>query len=197
MSSNSAEHLAKIERTRAAYLPTRIRTLFVGEAPPDTTERFFYFENVTESDGLYLYLMHALYGTSTDKPNTAELRASKPEKLRRFQRDGYYLIDALEHLPAGKEASQRTRELRAAAPHTVNRISELLTSHGDNDTQVVLIKATVFDALHGPALERGVPLAHDWKIPFPGSGQQKRFLEALRRLRATDATPPFRNPTPP
>lgn len=42
---------------------------------------------------------------------------------------------------------------------------------------VVLVKQNVFDLLERPVRLAGLPLLHDEFIPFPGSGQQKRFRE--------------------
>jgi hypothetical protein len=45
---------------------------------------------------------------------------------------------------------------------------------------IVLIKVTVFDAAHGALANAGLPVS-SVRVPFPGSGQQRRFLEAFDR----------------
>lgn len=53
-------------------------------------------------------------------------------------------------------------------------------------TGIVLVKQNVLDLLERPLRAAGLPLFQDAMIPFPGSGQQKRFRErfpdALARL---------------
>jgi hypothetical protein len=49
---------------------------------------------------------------------------------------------------------------------------------------IILVKATVYDAAHSPMKSAGLPVV-DERIPFPGSGQQRRLEEAFSRaLRA-------------
>jgi hypothetical protein len=42
----------------------------------------------------------------------------------------------------------------------------------------VLIKATVYDAAFEPLAKAGLPVV-DEPVPFPGSGQQRRFEKAF------------------
>jgi len=44
----------------------------------------------------------------------------------------------------------------------------------------VLIKASVFDAAYYHLKAAGLPVS-DVRVPFPGSGRQRQFLEAFGR----------------
>ena len=48
--------LKQLETARNKYKPEKIKTLVVGEAPPDSIDRFFYYEDVKKAD--YLFLGH-------------------------------------------------------------------------------------------------------------------------------------------
>ena len=55
MSDQYAEHAHP-------YLPGgRLRILFVAEAPPNSADRYFYFEDVKRDDWLWIALMKGLY----------------------------------------------------------------------------------------------------------------------------------------
>jgi hypothetical protein len=87
------------EQAAARYRPQRTRVLFVAEAPPDSEDRYFYFEEVYDRDHLWLALMKALYGEEFHRP--ARERTRKAYWLRRFQEDGCQLIDAVKEPLSG------------------------------------------------------------------------------------------------
>ena len=169
-----------LEEARRAYLPGRVRLVFVAEAAPDDPERFFYNPDVRQQDWLYLYLMTALYGLPDSTKERRRLRTVKAEMLARFRDEGYYLVDALDYrLAAGTKSAARTRLIRTAAPGKVAEIAALLAERGTADARVVLIKATVFDGMAEACVAAGLPLANRANIPFPSSGRQKEFLAAM------------------
>ena len=169
-----------IAATRAQYLPKRIRTLFIAEAPPDDSWRFFYNDDVRDKDGLYLHLMRAVLGLTAP---VADLRRHKGACLGRFRDGGNFLIDAVDdRLPASSTPPERVRAIAANADAKVAEARALLDSRGEPDARLVLIKATVYEALVEPMRAAGLPVANAEAIPFPGSGQQKRFLVAMERL---------------
>jgi len=175
----------EIRVARAKYKPSQLVTLFVSEAPPDSPERFFYFDDVARKDGPYIYLFHALYGPRNYTPDSDALRLHKAANPRRFQADGFFLIDALDEVPSAELASSRKRRIRSRAPVKVAEIEALLRELGTPATRVVLIKANVFDGLSATTVAAGLPLAHGSKIPFPGPGNQRDFLDAFWSLGIT------------
>jgi hypothetical protein len=95
----------------------------------------------------------------------------KRQWLERLRDEGIYLID-LAAVPVNSHvAIERATILKANIDATVALASEL------QPEGIVLIKKNVFGLLEGPLHAAGLPLLHEFMIPFPGSGQQKRFRE--------------------
>jgi len=65
----------------------------------------------------------------------------------------------------GATASQLTKEIREIAPK-----------------QIILIKATVHEALFQRLRDAGLPVVNEKSLPFPGSGRQTEFHNEFRRL---------------
>lgn len=155
------------------YKPDRTRVLFVAEAPPNSIERYFYYEDVTEGDWLWIALMKTLYGAEWGR--TKEERPKKEKWLNRFRGDRFQLIDAVKKPIFGSPAKQ-TQLIRSAAAERISEIKEI------NPEQVVLIKRTVHDALYADLKKAGVPVVNAHPLPFPSSGRQKQFQDEFRGL---------------
>lgn len=153
---------ARARRERAARLfkPETIDLLLVAEAPPSALDRYFYFLDVREQDSLFRYVCQALL-------NRKPTRESKPDLLAELRDHGVCLIDLQEEPRDGTPLSEFVPEL-------VERCERL------DPRWIVLIKATVFDAAYAALAAAGLPVS-SVRVPFPGSGQQKRFLEAFDR----------------
>ena len=158
-----------IDKRRAAsqrYKPDKVSTLFIAEAPPCADDRYFYFENVPEQDSLWIELTKAIY-----KDEFGETKKERPRKgawLRRFCADGHYLIDAVE-----------TPEVDAQC--IKSNVRRLIKVIRDIDPEkIILIKVTVYENLYRILREQGLPVVNE-RIPFPGSGQQKKFRQAMQR----------------
>ncbi len=80
---------------------------------------------------------------------------------------GVFLIDLREDPVDGTPLS-------AHVPALVRRVQEL------RPDRVILIKTSVFDAAYLALSDARLPVV-DERIPFPGSGQQRRFREAFGR----------------
>lgn len=157
---------------RARWKPQQIRLLLIAESAPDdggdpANRRFFYDDHLTGKDGLFREVVRALYD---DPPLVSGPNAKKPW-LERLRAGGVFLID-LAAVPVNEFGASD----RAAAPSRnvaeTTRLATELRPEG-----IVLVKQNVFDLLSGPIRAAGLPLLHDEFIPFPGSGQQKRFRE--------------------
>jgi hypothetical protein len=155
--------LAERRAAASKYKPRRVKLLLVAEAPPCTPGRYFYFERVEQHDWLFRYVWEGLMG---DKPG----RETKAEHLGELRDAGVFMIELHEE----NISKPSPAELRACVPALVERCRALAPEH------VILIKSSVhdaaFDALHGA----GLPVI-DERIPFPASGQQRKFLESFRR----------------
>jgi len=174
-----------VQEMRQAYMPERIRLLLVAEAPPESTDRFFYNPVVTSHDSLFLETSKVLLSEVWDGRSAKQVRGMKADLLARLRAEGVYLVDAVdERLPQGMSDARCAAILREHSAAKVAEIVRLLDERGDESALVVLIKGTVFDALARPLRAAGVRVPQDASVPFPGSGQQARFRESLSGLLA-------------
>ncbi len=181
----------KIKFAREKYLPKEIRIIFIAEAPPENIERFFYYEDVKTGDALFINLMRVLYPELREENHgTIEnIRHNKASLLKRFQNDGYYLIDALpEPISLKLSSKERVKLIEKRKEDIADEIHALL---GDtpsktpvDDRGVVLIKATVFDALEQYLLNerQALVLNSQFKVPFPSHGHTTAFADTLHKV---------------
>ncbi|MFI5160637.1 MAG: hypothetical protein ACHQHN_05135 [Sphingobacteriales bacterium] len=163
----------KISEARLKYRPTKIKTIIVAEAPPDSIERFFYFENVKVADFLFLGIIEVLYPKLKDQYMNWNQRRSpiiKRQILNRFMSDGYFLLD-LSEIPKG------------LLKKPINScLDDLITRIPSKKINVILIKANVYDCCYKKLLNDGYSVINK-RIPFPSTGQQiifkKLFNEAI------------------
>lgn len=157
---------------RARWKPETVRLLLIAESAPDdggdlANRRFFYDDALTSKDGLFREVVRALY----DNPELISGPVAKTAWLEKLKFDGVYLID-LATAPVNHHRDlERAASLAQNVEETVTLSSEL------RPEGVVLVKKNVFDLLARPIRSAGLPLLHDEFIPFPGSGQQRRFRE--------------------
>jgi hypothetical protein len=157
---------------RARWKPERVRLLLIAESAPDdggdiANRRFFYDDKLTGKDGLFREVVRARY----DDPALQSGPNEKTPWLEQLKSDGVYLIDLAAvpvnyHSPVEREAALKQR-----IDETINLALEL------DPEGIVLVKQNVFDLLERPIRAAGLPLLHDAMIPFPGTGQQKRFRD--------------------
>lgn len=161
------ERLAAAEK----YRPRKVRLLLVAEAPPCDTERYFYFETVDRHDWLFRYVWEGLTG---EKPE----RDAKAQHLAALKQMGVYMVD----LHEANVSQPKLAQLAPEVPGLVKRCKAL------KPERVVLIKSIVHDAAFAALREAGLPVV-DARIPFPASGQQKKFLEHFREAAGELVTP--------
>lgn len=157
---------------RARWKPERVRLLLIAESAPDdggdiANRRFFYDDHLTGKDGLFREVVRALY----DNPTLASGPNAKKPWLEKLKADGVFLID-LATVPVNEFS---TSDRAAALARNISQTVSL--AGGLRPDGIVLVKLNVFDLLERPIRAAGLPLLHDAMIPFPGSGQQKRFRE--------------------
>jgi hypothetical protein len=158
------------------YLPReRVRILFIAEAPPCSTDRYFYFEKVRQYDGLWIALMKALYFTEWNKTKTKYHRERKKEWLQKFANSGYLLIDAVK-VPIEGSDRRRVTEISRCSTDLIAEI------RGINPEKIVLIKTTVHDALFTRLQTAGLPVMNEIPLPFPSSGHQTEFHALMSNL---------------
>lgn len=162
----------QLEKARKNYKPEKVKYLLIAEAPPDSLERFLYYENVSQHDYLFLGIAEALY------PELKKLfieGGRKPETkkliLQRLQDEGFYLLD-LSELPI----SILENNLSLQLPNLIEKIKSVI----NDDTRIILIKANVYDSAFN-VLNRKFKNVIDQRIAFPGQGWQPKFQIEFKR----------------
>lgn len=153
---------------RKRYQPDCIKTLLIAEGPPESLNRFFYFEDVKSDDSLFLEIMSVLYPMQKIKYlNTGRSTDLKKQLLDKFKSDGYWLLD-LSEIPK----QQLTQPIELCLNRLVTDVKKCV-----NDlTKIILIKVNVFDCCYSALKAEGFNVSQE-RMPFPGSGQQRLFRE--------------------
>jgi hypothetical protein len=166
-----------IFRLRQRYRRARIKVLFVAESPPKSSDdevRFFYNPRQERWDHMYRVVMQAVFPEFEYRPR------EKEGWLRKFQEQGYYLIDATDCPINRLSPTERRRELSAAVDDKLSEIGRLVGL----STPIVLVKKNIFAAFYRPLRGAGYNVIHESFLPFLSHGNQARFVEACRtRLR--------------
>lgn len=166
------------ERARRKYRPKLIRWLIIAEAPPNASDRFFYYENVASQDWLFLSLMRALY-EDIAKLDVQDIRDNKKELLRRFQSDGFYVVDSCE-VPIVPNKTKGP-QIRKQIPK-LKRTLDLLRKDGclAAGTGILLVSAAVHQECFAALRKAGFDVLNSETIPFPSHGHQTKFSEKLK-----------------
>jgi hypothetical protein len=150
------------DRWARRYRPTAIDLLIVGEAPPETLDRYFYFPKVKTQDALFQNVVRAVLRI---EPN----RGTKHELLGQLRDAGVFLIDV----------SLEPLNERPLAPHIAGLIRR---ARRLKPRRIVLAKANVHDDVFAPLEAAGLPVVAA-RLRFPVRGRQAEFVAGLRRAR--------------
>lgn len=134
----------RFELARQKYKPQKISYLLIAETPLKfDSNRFFYFENVDKQDSLFIQTMKVLYPNETLNIKIKEIRENKKYFLKKFKKDGFYLIDFLD-TPLEKKysSSQKIKLIKGGQFELLKNIKILM----NNETKVILIAAPVYSA---------------------------------------------------
>jgi hypothetical protein len=162
VTGTDAREAARRRRMAAAerWRPDEIDLLLVDEAPPSALDRYFYFEHVPTQDSLFRHVVEAVLGEKPTRDKVPYLAALRDR--------GVFLIDLSDEPFHGRRA-----EIPRRVPGLVRRAARL------HPRRIVLIGADVYDHVVQPLRDAGLPVV-DVRLPYPGSGQQRRFLEGFR-----------------
>jgi hypothetical protein len=129
--------MTKIEKLRQKYRPYSIKYLLVAETPPKTdSKRFFYFEDVTDQDSLFIEIIKSVYPDETQNVEARTIRGNKKYFLEKFKQDGFYLIDSLESPFEEKHnGHQKVSLIKKGQNELLSKIKKLCT----DQTKVILI----------------------------------------------------------
>lgn len=173
------------ETLRQTYRPKEITVLFIAESPPPSADaqssrQFYYADRVRKNDRLFVNTIKALYPQTAEMPEQ-ELEQEKEVWLRRFQKDGYYMIEALTESQQ-HEVTKRERQdkIRQALPSLLQRVTALASSR----TRIILIKSNVFVVTAEPLRQVGFTVLNTELVDYPGQFNQRAYREKLASLLA-------------
>ncbi len=171
------------DQARERYKPRHIKILLIAESPPPSAEiqssrQFYYTDRIRKDDRLFTNTMKALYLEASEMTEV-ELEKDKEKWLRRFEQDGYYMIEALEVSQEHKVTKkQRHERIREALPSLIARVERLVKS----DTGLILIKSNVFDEAAEPLRNAGFHALNTELVDYPGQFNQRDYREKLAGL---------------
>jgi hypothetical protein len=171
------------ELTRQQYRPKHIKVLLIAESPPPAADvassrQFYRSDKPRRDDRLFINTIRALYPEISDTPE-AELEQEKEQWLRRFQDDGWYMIEALEtSLPHEVTKPERQDLIQKHLPRLLARVRELASK----DTKIILIKSNVFVVAAEPLCEAGFNVLNKELLDYPGRFNQRAYREKLTGL---------------
>ena len=174
------------EKIRQNYKPEHIRYLFIAESPPPSPEvqssrQFYYSDRIRKDDRLFTNTIRAIYPETADLPEP-ELESEKEQWLRRFQKDGFYMIEALEDSQEHEVTKkQRQEKIASALPQLIERVHALV----NKNTKLILIKSNVFDVAAQPLRKAGFTVLNTSLVDYPGHFNQRAFREKIARLIST------------
>ncbi len=182
-------YASHFEAALRRYRPLQFRAVFVAEAPPAfETGRFFYFPDVHRADTLFLEMMKVLYFGTNDRESdernerirVADIRRTKARWLKRFQDDGFYLIDASDQpMPEAASTVAKRRRLEATLPITRREVKALV---GVTQTPVILIGVLTYTVCAEPLRNEGIRILNREPINHPARGGQVEFRRKLTLL---------------
>jgi hypothetical protein len=171
------------DEIRQNYKPRHVKFLLIAESPPpaagkDSSRHFYRSDKIRRDDRLFTNTIKAIYPEAADKTE-AQLQPDKEHWLRRFQIDGWYMIEALEESQVHEVTKKQRQELIARSlPRLLERVKEL----ANEDTKIILIKSNVFDITAQPLKAAGFHVLNKELLDYPGRFNQSTYREKLAEL---------------
>jgi hypothetical protein len=165
----------EFEVARQKYRPSEIEYLLIAESPPKKESgRFFYFEDVTKHDALFLETMKVLY--PSEYKDTKYVRRNKANFLQKFMNDGFYLIDSTD-IPI-VDKSKRQKQIEQAFPDLCRKVRELAGSK----TKIILVSRGVYDVCFNRLKSEGFNVINTEMTDHPSSGGQTKYRNKIGKL---------------
>ncbi len=175
--------MSTYDEIRQRYQPAHIKILLIAESPPPAPEvqssrQFYYTDRIRRDDRLFTNTIRALYPEAAEL-SEPELERAKETWLRRFQHDGFYMIEALEDSQEHEVSKQqRQNRIRDTLPHLMKRVRQLTAP----DTKLILIKSNVFDIAAEPLRQAGFHVLNTELVDYPGRFNQADYRRKLTAL---------------
>lgn len=155
------------------YRPENVEVLIIAEAPP-ADERYFYYEDVSSHDHLFINTIRAIY-SEYEKVRTNEIREQKTMLLKRFKQDKFFVIDAVEQrIPSKTKELTRINLIRDNEKYLKERISKL-----NGNFICFIVKKSVYAGLSNE-FKSSLVLPYNTYLPFPSNGHQKTYRDRLK-----------------
>ncbi|HEX6462354.1 MAG TPA: hypothetical protein VFZ58_03755 [Candidatus Saccharimonadales bacterium] len=168
---------------RQKYRPTHIKILLIAESPPPGAEvassrHFYRSDRIRKDDRLFTNTIRAIYPTAAHEAEP-ELESEKEQWLRRFQADGFYMIEALEESQVHEVTKkQRQERIHQALAGLIDRVGSLVA----NDTKIILIKSNVFTVVATPLRQAGFQVLNTELVDYPGRFNQHAYRQKIAAL---------------
>lgn len=175
--------MSAYDQVREHYRPKHIKVLMIAESQPpgpdvQSSRQFYHTDRIRRDDRLFTNTIKALYPEATTLTE-AQIQVNKEKWLRRFQTDGWYMIEALEVSLAHEVTKQERQQLIAAAlPHLLDRVKKLAA----RDTKIILIKSNVFEVAAEPLRNAGYNVLNSELLDYPGRFNQPAYRKKLEEL---------------
>ena len=170
---------------RQKYRPNHIQVLLIAESPPPaagvaSSRHFYRSDQIRREDRLFANTVRALYPEAEQVPEP-ELEHAKEQWLRKFQADGWYMIEALEKsMPHEATKQQRQAFIKENLPQLLEHVTGLT----NKNTKIILIKSNVFDVAAEPLRQAGFTVLNTELIDYPGRFNQSAYRQKLSKLAA-------------
>lgn len=171
------------DEIRQQYRPEHISFLLIAESPPPSADvqssrHFYRNEQIRTDDRLFVNTIKALYPEAAEQTEK-QIEPEKEQWLRRFQSDGYYMIEALEVSQRHKVTKEERQEkIREALPRLIDRVKELASEN----TKLILVKSNVFEVAAEPLRKAGFTVLNAELVDYPGRFNQRDYREKLAGL---------------
>jgi hypothetical protein len=175
--------MSPYDTVRQKYRPKHIKVLLIAESPPpeaatDSSRHFYRSEKVRSDDRLFVNTIKALYSEAADMTES-QLEPDKEKWLRRFERDGWYMIEALE---TSQEHEVTKKQRQARIDQSLPRLIERVKALAGPQTKIILIKSNVFDVAAEPLRQEGFTVLNTTLLDYPGRFNQRDYREKLAAL---------------
>ncbi|MDA3918993.1 MAG: hypothetical protein PF690_18775 [Deltaproteobacteria bacterium] len=156
-------------KLRNKYFPKELKFILVLESPP-VSGKYFYDETGKTSEPLFNELMKAL----NYKP------IAKKDGLKFFSDQGFFLVDAT-YKPINKlKGVERNNTILSDFD---NLVADLENSTPEKQSGLILVKANICRLLENELQQKGFNVLNQGAvIPFPSTGQQKRFQTEFQKI---------------
>lgn len=178
--------MSQYDELRQKYRPSKIKFLLVAESPPpaadiQSSRHFYRSDKPRRDDRLFVNTIKALY-PETASLGEQELEPKKEAWLRRFQSDGWYMVEALsDSQPHETTKKQRQTKIGASLPDLIKKITEL----AEPETKIILVKSNVFDVAAEPLRQAGFAVLNTELLDYPGRFNQRAYRQKLSKLAHT------------